>query len=231
VRRIATSHLAVAVPDLYSTIFNLTYKPRPQENILFIIFLLCTSYSPLTQLTALVLAIMTSRPKTYVPPVLGNYPPLPKDPDYVDGLWDWTVREARGYLPTSPRPDTIFRTMECWKYEDERDKAKERKEPPVTKHETKDLRIEAIGPWLQTPYPLHEGKPPSSGYKILLASSEFSVLPPLSRESTDYINAMFGLPPVENHYSSMDYGASGMFLKSDGSYGNPNLDPKRSLDH
>ena len=143
-------------------------------------------------------------------------PPGSGDPESKTWLWDWSR-----YTVNMPLQDAEFEvvTIECWKYEEDEGT---REKAPTIRYEVENFHTESIDSWLKESYPFRNGQQPSPGFKIMVMPCDDAagILPPITNKQAHSVNTAFGLPQVQNHSASLNSGACGMVLQSDGSYGN-----------
>ncbi|KAL7960807.1 hypothetical protein V8C34DRAFT_275779 [Trichoderma compactum] len=122
-------------------------------------------------------------------------------------LFEWCSYPIR--LP-SEKADFDVAMIECWKYDDDE---------PTKKFELCGFHTETMDSWLKEPTPTRNERQPSAGFKVaVMPCADFSHLPHLTEGEMQAFNAAFGLPHFQQHYSSIECGACGMFLQLDNSY-------------
>lgn len=146
-----------------------------------------------------------------MPEDVDNFPPTALE----NGSWLWDWNKYKVQFPNESR-DFDVATIEYWKYDNDEQRPVI---PPIRKFQIRDFHTQ-MDSWLNEPVPVVDGQHPSSGFKIVaLPCHDTDVVPPLTREELQSLNATLGLPFFEGHYASTGIGASGAFLQSDGSYG------------
>lgn len=126
-------------------------------------------------------------------------------------MWAWRMAQLR--VGECDDPVEEYGGLECWRYEDPQ-------VAPVTKAFW--MNEQELREWLSQDIPLSDGKPPSSGYKMIQINrpSNQPYFPglPITMKSYDAVCQAFHIPPIELHMTSRRQGACGFFNNGDGSY-------------